>query len=205
MRLLSYLITPFAWLASRLVSYRVHMVLGRVGVEFYSKWLCFTLHFDPTNHFEKEAVVIGRDSIRIGGHNVFGRAFKISFWGDNQSEHSGITIGNNCNFGYDNHITCLNKITIGDGVLTGMHVIITDNNHGTTDGQMLDIRPEDRPLTSNGDVVIGNNVWIGDKVTIIAGVYIGDGAIIAANAVVTKDVPAGTIVGGVPARVIKAQ
>lgn len=52
-------------------------------------------------------------------------------------------------------------------------------------------------------VVIGNGVWIGANVTILGGVNIGDGAVVAAGAVVTKDVPAKTLVGGVPAKIIK--
>lgn len=54
-----------------------------------------------------------------------------------------------------------------------------------------------------GPVKIGDNVWIGDRATILSGVTIGEGAIIAANAVLTHDVPAYTVVGGVPAKVIK--
>jgi virginiamycin A acetyltransferase len=56
---------------------------------------------------------------------------------------------------------------------------------------------------NKGDIVIGNDVWIGFEALILAGVHIGDGAIIAARSVVNKDVPAFTIVGGTPARVIK--
>ena len=56
---------------------------------------------------------------------------------------------------------------------------------------------------NKGDIVIGNDVWIGYEAVIMAGVHIGDGAIIAARAVVTKDVPPYTIVGGVPARPIR--
>ena len=56
---------------------------------------------------------------------------------------------------------------------------------------------------NKGDIVIGNDVWIGYEAVIMAGVHIGNGAIIAARAVVTKDVPAYTIVGGVPARPIR--
>ena len=52
-------------------------------------------------------------------------------------------------------------------------------------------------------IVVGNNVWIGSHATILKGVTIGDGAIVAAGAVVTKDVPANTIVGGVPAKPIR--
>ena len=113
-----------------------------------------------------------------------------------------LSIGNNCSFVAYNHITCANKITIGDSLLTGKWVTITDNSHGETDKVTLGMRPQKRPITSKGPVVIGNNVWIGDKATILPGVSIGDGAVIAANAVVTKDVPPYAIVGGVPAKVI---
>lgn len=58
-------------------------------------------------------------------------------------------------------------------------------------------------LFSKGDVTIGDNVWIGDKATVLPGVTIGDGAVIAANTVVTHDVPAYSVVGGNPARIIK--
>ena len=53
-------------------------------------------------------------------------------------------------------------------------------------------------------IKIGKNVWIGSNATVLQGVSIGDGAVVAAGAVVTKDVPANTIVGGVPAKVIKS-
>ena len=58
-------------------------------------------------------------------------------------------------------------------------------------------------LSQKGPVVIGNNVWLADKVSVMPGVTIGDGAIVAANAVVTKDVPPYALVAGIPAKVIK--
>ena len=64
------------------------------------------------------------------------------------------------------------------------------------------MRP-DMAWDNKGDIVIGNDVWIGYEAVILAGVTIGDGAIIGTRAVVTKDVPSYTIVGGVPARVIR--
>lgn len=120
-----------------------------------------------------------------------------------QSFHPELTIGSHCSFGAYNHITCTNKVTIGDNLLTGKWVTITDNSHGATDYASLQIEPIRRPIVSKGPVTIGNNVWIGDKATILPGVNIGDGAVIAANCVVTKDVPAYCVVAGNPGRVMK--
>lgn len=111
-----------------------------------------------------------------------------------------ITIGNNCCLGEHIHITAINKIEIGNNVLTGRYVYISDNNHGGKDD--MSIAPSSRPLASKGPVIIGDNVWIGERVCILPGVTIGNNAIIAANAVVTKDVPANSIAGGVPAQLI---
>ena len=141
--------------------------------------------------------------IHIGNNTSFGKDLFLTAWGGVSDREANLSIGSNCSFGAYNHITCANKITIGDSLLTGKWVTITDNSHGETDKDTLGMRPQKRPITSKGPVVIGNNVWIGDKATILPGVTIGDGAVIAANAVVTKDVPAYSVVGGNPAKVIK--
>ena len=114
-----------------------------------------------------------------------------------------LIIGDNCRFGAFNHITAINKIIIGNGVLTGKWVTITDNSHGRFEEEQLKILPMKRPLFSKGAVTIGDNVWIGDKATILPGVKIGEGAIIGANTIVTKDVPPYSMVVGNPTRVIK--
>lgn len=146
--------------------------------------------------------LIGGDFITIGDDCCFGDDLVLTAWSIDGSKPS-IKIGKNCSFGSWNHISCTNAITIGDGLLTGKWVTIVDNDHGTTDLDSLQIRPWLRPIVSKGPINIGKNVWIGDKATILAGVTIGDGAVIAANAVVTKDVPAYSVVGGNPAKVIK--
>jgi acetyltransferase-like isoleucine patch superfamily enzyme len=86
-------------------------------------------------------------------------------------------------------------ITIKDGALIGHKVVLATINHGYA--------PEKRQLNYPAPIVIGQNVWVGSNVTILQGVTIGDDAIIAAGAVVTKDVAPGTIVGGIPAKFIK--
>lgn len=87
-------------------------------------------------------------------------------------------------------------ITIGDGALIGHNVVLATLNH--------DEDPASRDVLHPAPIVIGNHVWIGASATVTPGVTIGDGAIVAAGAVVTHDVPANTMVGGVPARVLRA-
>ena len=86
-------------------------------------------------------------------------------------------------------------VTIGDGCQIGHNVVFATLNHG--------LQPEERGITYPAPIVLGRNVWVGSNSTILQGVTIGDNAVIAAGAVVTRDVEAGTIVGGVPARFIK--
>lgn len=112
-------------------------------------------------------------------------------------------IGDKISLGEYSHITCANRVIIGNGVLTGRYVLITDNSHGESCREVLDTPPLIREVHSKGEVIIEDNVWIGDKAIILPGVHIGKGAIIGANSVVTKDVPAYSIVGGNPARVLK--
>lgn len=107
-----------------------------------------------------------------------------------------ITVGKNvfinacCNF--QDH----GGITIGDGSLIGHKVVLATLNHEEEPSRRQNLVP--------APIVIGKNVWIGANVTITPGVTIGDGAIVAAGAVVTKDVPAEMVVGGIPAKVIRA-
>lgn len=86
-------------------------------------------------------------------------------------------------------------ITIGDDVLLGHNVVLATLNHTVEPARRKDMTP--------AAIVIGKNVWIGSNTTILPGVTIGDNAIVAAGAVVTKDVPANTVVGGVPAKELK--
>lgn len=89
------------------------------------------------------------------------------------------------------------RIVIGDDCLIGPHTCIFAINHP------LDPEKRKTGVAKGAEVHIGNSVWIGGNCTILPGVAIGDGAVIAAGSVVTKDVPAGAVVAGNPARVIK--
>lgn len=86
-------------------------------------------------------------------------------------------------------------IFIGDGTLIGHNVVLATLNHAKS--------PMERGTMIPAPIHIGKRVWIGSNATILPGVTIGDGAIVAAGAVVTKDVPENTIVSGVPAKVMR--
>ena len=86
-------------------------------------------------------------------------------------------------------------ITIGDGSLIGHNVVLATLNHSLLASKRANLIP--------APIRIGKNVWIGANAVVLPGVTIGDGAVIAAGAVVTKNVEADTVVGGVPAKVIR--
>lgn len=150
-------------------------------------------------HICGESMISVLDNVFIGSGTSL-TAFAI----DKNDRKIKISIGNHCMIGADCHITAINSIVIGDGLLTGKSVLISDNAHGNpSEKELLTILPNKRPLFSKGGIFIGNNVWIGEKAAIMGGVKIGDGAIIGANAVVTHDVPPYSIAVGCPAKVVK--
>lgn len=155
--------------------------------------------------FESDIQLHDAHCISIGDNGYICHHVILTAWTryQNQVFEPDIIIGQNAHIGEYTHITAINKIQIGDNFLTGRWVTITDNSHGNVSLESLHEAPINRALCSKGSVLIGNNVWIGDKATILPGVTIGDGAVIAANSVVTKNVPAYSVVAGNPARVIK--
>ena len=87
-------------------------------------------------------------------------------------------------------------VILGDGCQIGHNVVFATLNHG--------LAPEERASTIPAPIVLGKNVWVGSNATILQGVTIGDNAVVGAGAVVTRDVPANAVVGGVPAKFIKS-
>lgn len=106
-----------------------------------------------------------------------------------------ITIGKDVFINSGCHFQDQGGIEIGDGALIGHNVVLATINH--------DLNPKENRKNHYAPIKIGAHVWIGSNATILSGVTIGDYAVIAAGAVVTRDVPAMTIVGGVPAKVLK--
>lgn len=106
-----------------------------------------------------------------------------------------ITIGKNVFINGCCHFQDQGGITLGDGCLIGHNVVFATLNHG--------FAPADRASLYPAPIVLGKNVWVGSNSTLLQGIRIGDNAVIGAGSVVTKDVPANTIVGGVPARILR--
>ena len=113
------------------------------------------------------------------------------FYGPGQIRRAGVSIGANSRINRDCMMDVRGGVTIGDNVSISPQVAISTAAHSALDPAFrVEIRP----------VVIEDNVWIGMRATILGGVTLGRGCVVAAGAVVTKDVPPLTIVGGVPAR-----
>ena len=111
-----------------------------------------------------------------------------------------LLIGNRVHFGKMNRIGCDNKIVIEDDVLFAPHVHISDRNHGFED---IHTPISKQKVISKGPVVIGAETWLGFGCQVMSGVEIGKHCVIAAGAVVVKDVPDYCVVGGNPARILK--
>ena len=120
-----------------------------------------------------------------------------------QKYHPIICIGNNVTINYHCHIGCINRIEIGDDVLIGSNVLITDHSHGIFSYDNMDKPWAERELCSKGPVIIEKNVWIGENTCILSGVTIGKGSVIGAGSIVTHDIPAYSLAVGSPARVVK--
>lgn len=144
----------------------------------------------------------GTKYIHIGNNNTFEKGLQLTARKTDDKEPI-IKIGNNCLFRACAHITAINSIEIGNNLLTGTNILITDNLHGNTSHTSLCVPPRERPLYTKGKVKIGDNVWLGNNVCVMPGVTIGDNVVIGANSIVTHDIPAYCIAAGIPARIIK--
>ena len=190
----------------KIYSYNNYLVWKHKVAIIKSIWLSYTF-LEPA----KRCIFMGKvylndpHRINLGSNNIFGDNLYLTAWSKFSKNPSPalITIGNNCNFGACNHITATNSIVIGDNCLTGKWVTVSDNNHGRTSLEDLKLAPMEREVVSKGPVVIGKNVWVGGKLSRLGGDVFGEGAVIAANSVVTKDVPAYCVVAGNPANIIK--
>ncbi|MDI9337392.1 MAG: DapH/DapD/GlmU-related protein [Alphaproteobacteria bacterium] len=120
--------------------------------------------------------------------------------------HQTLIFGDNIQLNDYVHITAMNKVIIGNNVLMASKIYISDCIHGSYAGNSNDSSPLELPINRKlhfKEVVIEDNVWLGESVSVLPGVTIGKGTIVGANSVVTKNLPQYVIAIGTPAKPIK--
>lgn len=146
----------------------------------------------------------GRNFIKVKKGFTTGVGCRIEAYPE--SNTSILFFGENFQMNDYVHITAREKVYIGNNVLLASKIYISDCSHGSYSGDIDDSSPDsiphDRPLFSK-PVVIEDNVWLGESVSILPGVTIGKGTIVGANSVVSKSLPPNVIAVGAPAKVIK--
>jgi len=178
------MLTPkYAWLIAQLLRRKYLSTYGR------------RLKLDGLAFMPRNVVLqIGRNGrIELGRWSWLGHGTKIRC-------HEGVvSIGAKTVLGQECTISAYQHVSIGRECVIADRVMLIDFDHGTVEVE--------RPIRLQGiykrDVHVGNNVWIGYGACILRGVTVGDSAVIGTNSVVTKDVPANAVVGGVPARVLR--
>lgn len=159
-------------------------------------------------HLRRNPKILGLCHIKIGANFSAGD----NLWLEAVDRYAGrlyspvITIGNNVSLSDSVHIAATHAVIIGNDVLIGSRVLITDHNHGLYKGEAQSSPlepPAKRILTDHCCTNIGDRVWIGDGVAILAGSVVGDGSIIAANSVVVSNIPPHCIAAGSPAKPIR--
>lgn len=155
------------------------------------------------------AHIAGLAHMRLGRNIATGSGLWLEAitWFAGEAFSPLLTLGDDCNLSNNVHIACTNRVTIGSGLLSGSNVLISDHGHGLYRGPRQTspaMRPATRPLSRDGVVVIGNNVWLGDGVIVLAGADIGDGCILGANSLVRHALPPRTLCVGSPAVPIRA-
>ena len=149
-----------------------------------------------------ELQCLARDGVVLGDGVTIGRGASIrpsSYYGGELGE--GLSVGAGTAIGAFGWIGASGRVTIGRDVLLGPRVVILPENHR--------FAAPDRPIRTQGveraGVTIEDDCWIGANVTLLAGVRVGKGSVVAAGAVVTRDIPPGSVAAGVPARVIRSR
>lgn len=174
--------------------------------KIYSGYISGQFKLQDNNSFSCEAPVYigGGECITImSGHLRRGCRISAIKKYAGVSYKPQIIIGANFNLGINTHIGAINCIKIGDNFLSGANCLITDHTHGSDLIKECDIAPVDRELFSKGEVIIGNNVFMGENSIVLPNVHIGNNVIIGASTVVTKNIPSNSIAVGNPMRIIQ--
>jgi lipopolysaccharide O-acetyltransferase len=173
----------------------------------YNYLLGACLHSPVGLNIHPSAFIRGPRNMEIGNNFIAGR----HLWLEAVEVHNGktfrprIVIKNDVALNDFVHVAAAEYVEIGNNVLIASKVYISDHGHGTYVGkeQSNPEMPPSARLLSGQPIIIEDNVWIGEFVSVLKGVKIGFGSVIGSNSVVSKSIPPRSIAAGVPARVIK--
>jgi acetyltransferase-like isoleucine patch superfamily enzyme len=179
------------------ISHKINWIRGSLNSIFFAQ-------SQGDVYIGPNCFIRGRRYIHCLGRFIAMRRNRIEAYDRHRGERFSpkIIFGANVSIEDDCHIAAVNCIKIGNNVLIASKVYISDHSHGPVSLDQMLLPPYLRPIVSVGPIEIGDNVWIGEGVAILAGVRIGHGSIIGANAVVTRDIPPCCSAAGVPARVL---
>lgn len=169
-------------------------------------WLHTKFLFPGARLVRRPAYVRGRQFIRLGRGLTAGVGVRLDAFPPDAETACCIEIGERVQLNDYVHIGAVESVRIGSDVLIASKVFITDHDHGCYSGDgpqdRPDLPPNDRHFKS-APVVIEDNVWLGEMVSVLPGAHIGRGAVIGAGSVVKGMIPPGSVAAGVPARVIR--
>jgi len=176
-------------------------IFERVLAFGYSRVMsCQFADWGQSSRLGRGAKLINAQLIRVGSDVMIGEQAWLNAKDDRGDGLSTLSIGDGTYIGRLVHINAWRSVTIGCNVLIADRVFISDADHNFADtGKPIRLQGD----SFRGAVVLQNGCWIGIGAVILPGVTVGRNAIVAANAVVTKDVPTCAVVGGIPAKVIK--
>ena len=190
----------------KIYNYNTHQYFVKVKNVVYSLWIKNVFKKCGVNFFiSTPASIKGGQYIEIGDNFTGINLIRFECWDEFVGEKFSplLVIGDNVSMNNNIHIGCIHKVTIGNNVLFASNIFVTDHFHGYADNRDISVPPHLRNLYSKGEVVIKDDVWIGENVTIMPNVIIGRSCIIGANSVVTKSFPDNSVIGGVPAKLIR--
>lgn len=143
--------------------------------------------------YSSEKIILG-DCVKIGSFSTLSSTSHMSKYG------KGLKIGNNSAVGQFTEFGAAGGIEIGNDVIMGSYISFHSENHNFTDISKL-IR--EQGVTSKG-IKLGNNIWVGAKVTFLDGCVVGNNSVVAAGAVVNGIFPDNVVIGGIPAKILKS-
>jgi acetyltransferase-like isoleucine patch superfamily enzyme len=180
---------------------------GFMGLLFLALDVVMTrLTFPRSRLMRRPLYIRGKRWIALGANFTCGRGLRMDALGDSSITGFLIRIGSDVAMNDYVHIGAVESVSIGDRVLIASKVFISDHDHGSYGKGGLHTDPRIPPrqrLLSASPVVIEDDVWLGEFVSVLAGVRIGKGSVIGTMSTVTRDIPPYSIAVGSPARVIK--